>query len=76
MKFQITQHEFLIDGKAQPLLCGEIHYFRMSRSAWEPALDALVAAGCNAVSYYVPWLVHEPEENVFDFTGRFAPEHV
>lgn len=75
MDFHITKEEFLIDGRPQPLLCGEIHYFRMKRSLWETALDRLVEAGCNAVAYYVPWLVHEPEEGVFDFTGRLAPEH-
>ncbi|MEG1408017.1 MAG: beta-galactosidase, partial [Ruthenibacterium sp.] len=42
---------------------------------WENALDKLIQAGCNAVAYYVPWFVHEPEEGVFDFNGRLSPAH-
>lgn len=75
MQFSITKQEFIIDGRPQPLVCGEVHYFRMPRASWEAALDRLVQAGCNAVAYYVPWFVHEPEEGVFDFSGRLAPEH-
>lgn len=69
MDFSITKEKFIINGQEKPLLSGEIHYFRMPVSAWEPALDKLVEAGCNAVAYYVPWFVHQPQEDVFDFRG-------
>lgn len=64
---------FYKEGKPILLLCGELHYFRMPRKSWERALDNLVAAGCNAVAYYVPWFVHEYEEGVFDFSGSAHP---
>ena len=31
------------------------------------------AAGMNAVSTYIPWVWHEPEEGHFDFTGTTRP---
>lgn len=74
-KFEIKQQNFYIDGKEELLLCGEIHYFRMPKEAWESALDSLVEAGCNAVAYYVPWFVHEYEEGKFDFSGEVHPDN-
>lgn len=73
--FQILRDSFEIDGEKTPLLCGEIHYFRMPRDSWEAALDRLVESGCNAVAYYVPWFVHEYEEGRFDFTGEHHPDN-
>lgn len=70
LNFEIKETCFNVNGEQIPLLCGEIHYFRMPRDAWENALDLLVEAGCNAVAYYVPWFVHEYEEGKFDFDGR------
>ncbi len=74
-KFEILPDSFRIDGKKEPFLCGEIHYFRMPRAHWEAALDRLVESGCNAVAYYVPWFVHEYEEGKFDFTGKVHPDN-
>lgn len=74
-RLQLTGESFLIDGKKQPLLMGEIHYFRMPRESWEPALDKLKECGLNGVAYYVPWFVHEPEEGVFDFFGKLHPQN-
>lgn len=73
--FKITKTDFMINGKKELLLCGELHYFRMEKQYWEKALDALVDCGCNAVAYYVPWFVHEYEEGKFDFTGELCPEN-
>ena len=39
---------------------------------WAKHLQALVEAGCNAVSTYVPWSWHEFEEGRMDITGRRA----
>lgn len=74
-KFEMKERRFLIDGKEEMLLCGEIHYFRMDKKYWEKALDALVEAGCNAVAYYVPWFVHEYEQGKFDFDGSVHPNN-
>lgn len=74
-KFEMTERRFMVNGKEELLLCGEIHYFRMEKQYWEKALDALVEAGCNAVAYYVPWFVHEYEPGKFDFDGRVHPSN-
>lgn len=55
-----------------PLLAGSVHYFRMSRSAWRPALEALRGLGAHFVDVTVPWNVHEKARGVFDF-GRDGP---
>lgn len=73
--FKITDDCFIIDGKPQMLLCGELQYFRMPREHWGDALDRLIECGCNAVAYYVPWFVHEYEEGKFDFTGKIHPSN-
>lgn len=74
MDFHITRQDFVIDGKTEPLLSAEIHYFRMAREAWSIALDHVVEAGCNAVAFYIPWFVHEYEDGVFDFAGKQRAE--
>lgn len=69
MEFHIGNEFFYVNGRPEPLLCGEIQYFRTPRSSWEPALQLLKEAGGNAVAFYIPWLVHEYREDMFDFSG-------
>ncbi|WNB92649.1 beta-galactosidase [Bacillus sp. NEB1478] len=71
---EIKNKQILIDGKPQLIMCGEIHYYRLDRSEWQDRLDKLREAGCNAVATYIPWLIHEPVEGQFDFTGKTRPE--
>ncbi len=75
VQFEIKKNNFYINGKQEPLLCGEIQYFRMPKESWARALDRLAECGCNAVAYYVPWFVHEYEEGKFDFTGKIHPDN-
>lgn len=49
------------------LHAGEIHYFRIDPSDWADRLRTAERAGLNTVSTYVPWMVHEPVEERFDF---------
>ena len=64
---------FTLDGRRMYLYDGELHYFRVRPSLWRPGLERLKAAGMNAVSTYLPWVWHEPEEGHFDFTGESSP---
>lgn len=73
--FRIHQQEFWLEDQKTFLLMGELHYFRMPKENWRKALEKLKACGCNAVAYYVPWFVHQPEEDVFDFNGRLHPQN-
>lgn len=50
-----------------PPRSGAVHYWRLPRRAWEPALRALASLGFEAVETYVPWSVHELSPSVFDF---------
>jgi hypothetical protein len=65
---------FLLDGHPWMLRGGEFQYFRIRPELWGPGLEKLKAAGCNAVSSYVPWVWHEPEEGQLDFTGGTHPQ--
>ncbi|OPH59745.1 beta-galactosidase [Paenibacillus ferrarius] len=61
--------QFLLDGTPIQLLSGAIHYFRVVPEYWEDRLLKLKACGFNTVETYVPWNLHEPQENVFNFEG-------
>lgn len=71
---EIKNKQILIDGKPQIIMCGEIHYYRLSPDEWQDRIDKLKASGCNAVATYVPWLCHEPVEGEIDLEGRSRPE--
>ncbi|QNG59713.1 beta-galactosidase [Bacillus sp. PAMC26568] len=66
--------KFIINGKEVFLFGGECHYYRVPKEEWANRLDSLIEAGCNLVSTYVPWVWHEFEEGIFDFTGDTRPE--
>ena len=55
---QIINGKIIIGNKQTWLLAAELHYFRMNPAGWEDRLDKLIAAGCNAVAFYIPWLIH------------------
>jgi beta-galactosidase len=71
---ELRDKQILIDGRAQLIVCGEIHYFRLRRAEWQDRIDKLKAAGCNGVASYVPWLCHEPVQGEIDLDGRTRPE--
>ena len=65
--------QIFIDGKPQLLLCGEIHYYRLTPDQWEDRLDRLQECGMNAVATYVPWVLHEMTEGNIDLHGKTEP---
>ncbi len=71
---RIENRQFLIDGKPQMILSGELHYFRVAREEWQDRIDKMKAAGCNTVASYIPWLCHEYIEGQPDFDGSTRPE--
>ncbi|MGG1555396.1 glycoside hydrolase family 35 protein [Paenibacillus ferrarius] len=66
---QAQNQQFLLDGKPIQLLSGAIHYFRVVPEYWEDRLLKLKACGFNTVETYLPWNLHEPKENEFNFSG-------
>jgi beta-galactosidase len=67
---EFDQQSYLVDGKRLFLISGEIHYFRVPRTDWRQRLELLKAAGANCVATYVPWLLHEPRETIFNFASE------
>ncbi|MGM0865693.1 MAG: beta-galactosidase [Bacillota bacterium] len=74
MSVAMKQGKFVIDGKEEFLYGGELHYYRVPKNEWRDRLTKLKEAGCNLVSSYVPWVWHEIEEGVYDFTGETRGE--
>ena len=79
---QIINNQIVVNGKAQPGLYGaELQYFRLRGGyeidvprkkvieIWARALDNMVKAGMNSLSFYIPWDFHEYAPGKFDFNG-------
>ncbi len=54
-------------GIELPLYSGSIHYWRMAPETWEEALKNIKNMGFSIVETYIPWAIHEPEKNKFDY---------
>jgi beta-galactosidase len=61
-----------LGDRTVPLLSGALHYFRLPRATWRPALEAMRELGFNMVETYVPWGVHELEDGRLDFGSEDA----
>ncbi|HLV98128.1 MAG TPA: beta-galactosidase [Ktedonobacterales bacterium] len=73
-RFGACDGVFTLDGRPWFWRAGEFQYFRIRPDLWQPGLEKLKAAGFNAVSSYIPWVWHEPDEGTLDFTGRTHPQ--
>ena len=63
-------HTYLIDGQPVYLYSGEFHYFRVPKADWRTRMHLFKQAGGNVLATYIPWLIHEPRENQFRFSGE------
>ena len=68
-RFRVEGNDFLLDGKPFQILAGEMHYPRIPRALWRDRLRKLRALGCNTLSAYMFWNIHEQAPGVFDFSG-------
>jgi hypothetical protein len=79
---EFRDNQFFIDNIAQPQLFGaELQYFRLRGGygkniprekvleIWNRALDRMVEAKMNTISFYIPWDFHEYADGKYDFTG-------
>lgn len=64
-----VSNEFMLDGNPLKIISGAIHYFRIVPEYWQHSLDNLKALGANCVETYVPWNLHQPKHNCFNFSG-------
>ncbi|XP_045785144.1 CAD protein isoform X2 [Maniola jurtina] len=65
----IVGNDFMLNGEPLWTRSGSLHYFRLPSEYWRDRLRKLRAAGLNAVSTYVEWSSHEPEEGRYQFEG-------
>ncbi|KAF5275963.1 hypothetical protein FQA39_LY00759 [Lamprigera yunnana] len=61
------QNYFTLNGKNITIYSGALHYFRVPKLYWRDRLQKMRAAGLNTVETYVPWNLHEPEIDNYDF---------
>lgn len=62
-------NQFLLDGKPFRYVSGSFHYFRTPRQYWRDRLRKMRAAGLNAISTYVEWSLHQPNEDEWHWSG-------
>lgn len=67
-------NKFFLDGDEYTIISGAMHYFRIPREYWHDRLLKLKECGFNTVETYTCWNLHEPRENVFDFSGMLDLE--
>ncbi len=68
--FTCVKDKFYLNGEPFTVRSGAVHYFRVPREYWYDRLLKLKECGFNTVETYVPWNLHEPKENEFDFDGE------
>ncbi|WP_370466650.1 beta-galactosidase family protein [Streptacidiphilus sp. PB12-B1b] len=66
---EIAPGGFTLGGRPLRLLSGALHYFRSRPEQWPHRLRTLRAMGLNTVETYVPWNLHQPRPDVYDFGG-------
>lgn len=69
LTFEIKDGDFYVNGKATPILSGEMHYSRIPHEYWRHRLQMMKGMGLNTVATYVFWNFHETEPGKWDFTG-------
>uniref|UniRef100_A0A3B3VQC3 Beta-galactosidase n=1 Tax=Poecilia latipinna TaxID=48699 RepID=A0A3B3VQC3_9TELE len=67
MGLNTNSSQFTLEEKPFCILGGSVHYFRVPRPYWRDRLMKMVACGINTLTTYVPWSLHQPEKDVFNF---------
>jgi len=70
-KFTYDSLSFYMNGEPFFIHSGEMHYFRIPEGQWEDYIIKARNGGLNCISTCVYWGIHEPAENVWNFTGRY-----
>jgi beta-galactosidase len=68
--FTVNDGQFLLNGKPFRIISGEMHYARIPRAYWRDRFRMAKAMGLNAVTTYVFWNAHQPQPDVYDFSGN------
>lgn len=66
---EVKQDGFYIDNNRFFLISGDFHYFRTHPDGWRRRLRLMREFGLTAVTTYVAWNLHEPEQGRYNFSG-------
>lgn len=62
---------FYINGEPVFIHSGEIQYFRVPEDQWEDVILKAKNGGLNCIATCVYWGIHEPKDNIWNFSGRY-----
>lgn len=68
--FEVDRYGFVVNGKHQLGVMGEIHYSRVPENDWLTEILKMKAGGITIISTYVFWNHHESEEGKWDWSGN------
>ena len=60
---------FVIAGTPTFIFGGDFCYARCRRKFWEDRILKLKQAGCNTITFYIPWNYHQPTPDKPEFEG-------
>ena len=70
-RFELSDRQFLLDGKPFVIRSGEMHPIRIPREYWRHRIRMAKAMGLDTISLYLMWNALESEPGGFDLTtGR------
>ncbi|KAH9321651.1 hypothetical protein KI387_016290, partial [Taxus chinensis] len=61
----------VINGQRRVLISGSIHYPRSTPDMWPDIIQKAKEGGLDVIETYVFWNIHEPQQNKYNFKGRF-----
>lgn len=67
--FHIADDRFFLNNQPIQLISGSIHYNRIHPDQWQDRLQRSLSMGLNAIQLYIPWNLHNPDENIYLWTG-------
>lgn len=68
-RFEIGDHDFLLDGEPMQILSGALHYFRVHPDQWRDRIRKARQMGLNTIETYIAWNEHAPTPDAFDLSG-------
>ncbi|MET0812608.1 MAG: beta-galactosidase family protein [Microbacterium sp.] len=68
-RFEIGEHDFLLDGEPHRIISGAMHYPRVHPDLWRDRVRKARLMGLNAIETYVAWNAHEPVRGRWDASG-------
>lgn len=71
---EYTSEGIFFNGKSIYFWSGEFPYYRTDSEYWEDRLIKIKESGVNFITAYIPWNLHEKEEGIYDFSGKYGDE--